>query len=662
MESEKRPVRGERLEGWAAIADHLSVSVKTAQNWARKLGLPVCKQQGARGGRVYGFAEELTAWVESRSVRLGEAPAKEAGGRRWLRARAVAAAGAAVSMLVAGYLLAVHRLERKPPAGAGGKITAGRMLWRVNAEGGTVKRIELPLKPTQVAVSPDGSRIYAIEDGHRELAVVQESSGRVRLAALPGGVQAMAVSPADGRVYLGSVSDGVIAVDAARGKVVKTWRAGGAVRDLAVQPDGSQLFAAMRQRGVKRLDLETGEWSSVTEVPCPHFLSLDGGRRRLLVSYQCGGPGGRDGHDAIEIFDLPEGRSVETFSGPPLVGGRHAFSPAGNLIWLDGWDACSTESYDRQGCKKAPSHVYHVYEPVTKRVIKQVELPFDAGGSPVFYPGGDRVLLTGFTVVDALTGAVRERRMAQYAYPSAVFAPDGRRVYLAAMDERAVLALDIEPEECALPELGLAHFLPFDGGAADLADNGELMSGAQYAPGLVGRALSLMGAGARTEWRKSSSLQLGRDDSTMAFHLRLEEMPGEEVPLLEQMDSGERIGWRISLTPGGEIAVRLRPSETRVIDAKTAPFVRRPEWRHVVVTLSDAGLKIYGNGRLLAELEGLGDRASRNFGTPNRVRIGWSGGLRARGLIDELAVWARALGAQEIEGMHRRRQSPACKP
>jgi hypothetical protein len=52
---------GQKLEGWKAIAEHLGVSLRTAQYWYDLLGLPVVKGPGNRG-RVSASAADLDDW------------------------------------------------------------------------------------------------------------------------------------------------------------------------------------------------------------------------------------------------------------------------------------------------------------------------------------------------------------------------------------------------------------------------------------------------------------------------------------------------------------------------------------------------------------------------------------------------------------------------
>ena len=49
------------LVGWKEISNHLRVSVRTAQRWARAFGLPVYRPVGL--GSVFSLPSELDLWV-----------------------------------------------------------------------------------------------------------------------------------------------------------------------------------------------------------------------------------------------------------------------------------------------------------------------------------------------------------------------------------------------------------------------------------------------------------------------------------------------------------------------------------------------------------------------------------------------------------------------
>ena len=54
-----------RLTGWKEIANHLDVTVRTAQLWEKNRGLPVHRLPGGGKPSVFSTTEELEAWVLS---------------------------------------------------------------------------------------------------------------------------------------------------------------------------------------------------------------------------------------------------------------------------------------------------------------------------------------------------------------------------------------------------------------------------------------------------------------------------------------------------------------------------------------------------------------------------------------------------------------------
>lgn len=71
----------DQFSSWKEIANHLGVSVRTAQLWERDRALPVRRLPGG-GGRVTAFAADLEEW--RRSSRAEEAkPDSRRGSRRW---------------------------------------------------------------------------------------------------------------------------------------------------------------------------------------------------------------------------------------------------------------------------------------------------------------------------------------------------------------------------------------------------------------------------------------------------------------------------------------------------------------------------------------------------------------------------------------------------
>ena len=55
--------KGDRLDGWKAISDHLGKDERTVQRWRRQRGMPVHRVPGGKSGAVFAFRPELDAWL-----------------------------------------------------------------------------------------------------------------------------------------------------------------------------------------------------------------------------------------------------------------------------------------------------------------------------------------------------------------------------------------------------------------------------------------------------------------------------------------------------------------------------------------------------------------------------------------------------------------------
>jgi len=62
----------ELLNGWKEIADHLHLTVRTAQRWER-LGLPVRRVSDSSGSPVVGIPDELELWARTRVMKSDRA-------------------------------------------------------------------------------------------------------------------------------------------------------------------------------------------------------------------------------------------------------------------------------------------------------------------------------------------------------------------------------------------------------------------------------------------------------------------------------------------------------------------------------------------------------------------------------------------------------------
>jgi hypothetical protein len=56
----------ERLDSWKEIAGYLRRSVRCAQRWERREGLPILRHMHARSSTVYAYRQDLDCWWHGR--------------------------------------------------------------------------------------------------------------------------------------------------------------------------------------------------------------------------------------------------------------------------------------------------------------------------------------------------------------------------------------------------------------------------------------------------------------------------------------------------------------------------------------------------------------------------------------------------------------------
>ncbi len=189
--------------------------------------------------------------------------------------------------------------------------------------------------PEQVAVSPDGSRLYVASEDGAALVTLDTQSGAV-VGKLPAGdePEGVAVAPG-GRVLVTSEGDGVVSlVDATAQSLIARIPVGLRPRGLVVTQDGTAAFVSEEAGGsVAKLDLVkhavAGRLQSPDASDRPMGLALSPDGKTLFVTT------GRGGHvEAVDTTDLhliasatigprpwgvavsPDGTRVYTADGP----------------------------------------------------------------------------------------------------------------------------------------------------------------------------------------------------------------------------------------------------------------------------------------------------------------------------------------------------------
>jgi hypothetical protein len=493
------------------------------------------------------------------------------------------------------------------------------------------------------------------------MAVVDVSTLRIRTFDVPVDVRSMAVS-ADGKsLFVGSFTNGIVQIDADSTKVMQQVATGGGVSDIDVSPDGRRLYLAMAHRGVRRYDLATREWKQITTQGCPYHCEVDAQGTKLLVSYQCGGPQGTDGHDAIEIFDLASEKSLRIFSGPPLVGGEHLFFSDGDRIWLNGGDACSRNIYDRAGCPLVPGHVNYIFRSSDGQILRSVGLSWPPGLQPRLFQGGERVLIGppgGLAVLETARFAALE----SYRFPTphvaseALILPNGATMLLTMPGRKELWVVSAEDPVCDVLGPGAVHRLSGDGTEHDSIEGAYVESPPSYKPGFVGQAFEFDGR-QRSVINAKSEFRFGSGNSTLALYVT--PFSDEHTTLLEAGDSTEH--WRLSGSLKG-IEFSFKPSPTAGWTLQTDRGLTQGKWTHVAVTLAEHNITLFVDGLPVRTIHNTSE-AFRLKGHFDRYALGWShtSEMQYRGLIDEVTFWSRALSPAEVLSLYRRRNEAPCK-
>ena len=529
-----RSSRNGRLEGWKDIASYLGkgLSLRTAQRWEKE-GLPV----GRENGKVFAYTHELDRWNAGRTLSpsveaVSGHPGSETEARLAVTARRLirAAAGVLVGAVVVTAVVWALRHPPKMPLPAAPQW--GRLLVKATSEGRSLTRIKLDQTPIYPAVSADGRNVYFADQFSQSLSIFQMRDGRITRVPLPRDVGHLVMSRDGKKLYILSPSGGIVVIDTEKDHLApRVISTPGPVYNGALTPDGKKLFITMNRLGVWRMLTMNGQLKQVTDQICPIDLALDAQGQTLFVSYQCGGPKGRTGHDSVEIFNAETEESQGIVSGLPLVGGPLSVSPDGRQLVLDGLDACESPDYDHQGCPSVPSHVFHFLRLSDRQVMRTLGLPFRTAGGARFLDHG-RVLFANhslLTVMDTSQYVMTEEWEVEQEVGDPVMLPTLRKVFIPLYKRKEMLILEAERPECSAPPEGLALFYPGDGTAEDAIGGAPLTAdgGVRFGPGRVGQAYLLDGKSGSLVAPWTPYYNFGLRDSSVAMYVKFATVDGE---------------------------------------------------------------------------------------------------------------------------------------
>lgn len=646
---------GERLESWKEIAAYLKRDVRTARRWEKLEGLPVHRHVHHKLASVYAYKPELDGWRANRDAAEVRTKAPDAWRWSWRSGGMSLAAVLAIAIALVTFRAARQRTA-PAPGSASGHAVPGRLLAGATGESQRPTVVAAARSVSALVLSPDGKRLYFTERENRTLHVLETSTNRIsHSVSLPTRPNQLAVSPDGQWGYAGTEEGDVLRLDLERRTIETLARGLSPVRDLALTPDGLRLYVAAVFNGLHVLDTRTRQLETIPTVRCPTYLAIVPGKDLLYVAYQCGGPGGRSGHDAIDVRSAASGKATATISGPPLVGGEIHSSPDGAQIWADGMDACVSPEYDHVGCPVVPGGIINIYRTDDNYLLTSLGLPGEAArpGGISFFRDGSRAIVGGPTlkVIDVRSLKVVEEAPLS-AFGRAAFTPDGQRAYVALPGEGRLAVFDFAEDRCVSPPAHLAAWWSGDGHANDVREDtpGELRTGAGIAPAWVGQGFQLDGRGAHVHAPNLTTVDVSADFS-VAVWMKPATAGRSETILYHGHADGP--GWNLKRGADGLISFCLfenaaAPCSSGPALRSHAP-VRTGVWTHVVAVVSGHRLSVFLDG----ELSSSTDFTARPAIAHPDFRIGGpvGGGTFYAGLLDEVQLFREALSTEDVRGV-----------
>ncbi len=217
-------------------------------------------------------------------------------------------------------------------------------------------------------------------------------------------------------------------------------------------------------------------------------------------------------------------------------------------------------------------------------------------------------------------------------------------------------------QTCVPAPAGLVSWWPGDGTTDDIVGGhqGTLVNGATFAPGLVGQAFSFDGVNAYVSVADAPDL-----NPTSAMTVEAWINPSGHVgsfdPVVKKAGEGfaQQDGYTLEFSGNG-ILFFVYLSGVGWISNSQPAFVPLGSWTHVAGVYDGAAIRLYVNGALVGA-----PRAAAGSIVPssNELNIGRdpsNPGRLYQGLIDEIAIYNRALDAAEVQAIFNAGSAGKC--
>ena len=219
---------------------------------------------------------------------------------------------------------------------------------------------------------------------------------------------------------------------------------------------------------------------------------------------------------------------------------------------------------------------------------------------------------------------------------------------------------------------GLVSWWPAAGDAIDVIDgnNGALVGGADYAPGLVGQAFSLDGDGDYIDLGDISSFDFSDTDFTIDAWFKIPDYPanagggcGSQYPIFRN----NAWGYGAGIYGNGHLSFGKYLAESDSVEVSSSGPLSTGDWHHFAAVHTLSQLRLYIDGQLSNTSDSPNGTIYYHpvgFDTPEIGR--WLCGdlpyFYFKGLIDEVGIFDRALTDAEIEAIHEAGGAGSVKP
>ena len=223
----------------------------------------------------------------------------------------------------------------------------------------------------------------------------------------------------------------------------------------------------------------------------------------------------------------------------------------------------------------------------------------------------------------------------------------------------AVATLTVSNALCAVPPSGLVAWWRAEGGANDPVggNNGTLQNGATFAPGRVGQAFEF-NAAASASVRIPNSPALNPTNITISAWVKPASYPNGACTIVRKENSSGQ-HYLLSLGDGATFGVphfNCGVGSSQPVGSTPVPL---NQWTHVVGTYDGVQSVVYMNG-VLADARSCSGPMSQG---PNDLFLGHMENAADRdfdGLMDEVAIWPRALTSSEVAALYAAGSAGMC--